>query len=729
MEGSAGDAGPPQLRRRLLFTATIFAGSFQLFLIQPMIARMALPRLGGAPAVWNSAMLVYQALLLAGYAYAHWLTRFSGKAQALVHLALLLLAALFLPIGLSESILPTGTSAFLWVPWLLVSSIGPLFLLVSANAPLLQRWFSLSGGVDPYPLFAASNFGSFAGLIAYPLLLEPLLPVSAQSLLWTGGYAILFVLLGGCALLLTKNRGSAAMRVRREEAPNVRQALDWVWLSFIPSGLMLATTLFITTDIMPMPLLWVIPLGLYLLSFTVAFASRSSVATFFATVAPYLLVPASIALFVGQALPLYVTAGILLAALFAISVACHFRIYQSRPDPGRLTGFYLAIAVGGALGGLFCALIAPLIFDWTYEYPLLLFAAAVTLVPGYSLLVPERLFKGRAAALVIAALSAVILAAAIAAAAIWGRTDDLVRHGSVAALILGPLAIGSRTLLLGTMAAAMIVTGVGEKLKLSVEPGRMTRTYFGIYSIVETNGGRQLLHGTTLHGMQMTTRGWERFPTTYYAKESGVGRALELVPAMYGPQAGISVVGLGTGTLACYKRPRQRWTFFELDSAVADLASKAGRFTFVPLCAPDARIVIGDARLRIAQQPAASTDVLIVDAFSSDAVPLHLLTREAYAAYGRLLSPNGLLLMHISNRHLDLEPVVASVPGWHSRVGNFNPEWDYRRATASEWVALSRSPETIEKLSKAGGEFWQESVKPPLRWTDDQASVLSVLKW
>ena len=727
MGNSAGNLAPPKAWRRLLFIATIFAGSFLLFLIQPMIARMALPRLGGAPAVWNSAMLVYQALLLGGYAYAHWLTRYSSRAQALVHLGLVLIAALLLPIGLAEYS-RAGLSPFLWVPWLLLASIGPLFLLVSANAPLLQRWFSLSGGADPYPLFAASNLGSFAGLIAYPLLLEPLLPVSAQRLLWSGGYGVLFVLLVGCAVTLLR-AGPAVPAATAQRLPGLRKCLRWIWLAFVPSGLMLATTLFITTDIMPMPLLWVVPLGLYLLSFTIAFSKRGGVAEFMAILAPYLLVPAAIALFIGQHLPLAISAGILLAALLSISVACHLRIYQSRPEPSQLTGFYLAIAVGGALGGLFCALLAPLIFDWTYEYPLLLFAAAVTLVPGYSLIIPRRWLERRKAAAMILGASVVIVASAIAASAIWGRSEEIVRYGSMAAMIISPLAIGSRVLLIGTMIGAMTVTGLGEKLKLSVEPGQMMRTYFGVYSIVDTGGSRQLLHGTTLHGIQLTTRGWERFPTTYYAKESGVGQALQLAPAMFGPHASISVVGLGAGTLACYKQPDQRWTFFELDPAVADLATKSEHFTFLQRCAPDARIVIGDARLELAKEPAASADVLVVDAFSSDAVPMHLLTREAFAVYGRYLKAEGLLLVHISNRHLDLEPVVAAADGWQIRVGRFNPEWDYRHLTTSDWMALSRSEAAIDTLSRTkGGSFWQPATTRRVLWTDDHASLLPLFK-
>ena len=717
----------PVVPRRLLFTLTIFAGSFLLFLIQPMIARIALPRLGGAPAVWNSAMAVYQLLLLGGYAYAHWLAQHPSWSQARLHLALMIAAALLLPIGLPGATLPDGISAFLWVPWLFLSSIGPLFFLISANAPLLQRWFASSGGGDPYPLYAASNLGSFAGLIAYPLLLEPLLPVSEQRLLWSAGYALLVLLLVGCAAMLRRG-GVPGLRVGEASPLDLRSSVKWIWLAFVPSGLMLATTQFITTDIMPMPLLWVLPLGLYLLSFTVAFASRGRVAALVGLIAPYLLVPAAISLFLGdEQLPVVV--AVLLAALFAISVACHVRIFRSRPDPSRLTGFYLAIAVGGALGGLFCALLAPLVFDWTYEYPLLLLAAALTLLPASSPLIPRRRLSKWQASPTVAALSVLLVGLAVAAAIAAPKSDEVVQYGSLAALAAGTLAVVSRLFMAGIMLVAMILGGGWEKVELSVAPDRMMRTYFGVYSVRDSGSSRQLRHGTTMHGAQLLTPGWETYPTTYYGRESGVGRALQLVPTLFGPQARIGVVGLGAGTLACFRQEQQRWTFFELDPAVVELSTELGRFSFVRRCAPRARIVVGDARLEIAQEPSGSADVLVVDAFSSDAVPMHLLTKEAFGVYGRYLRPDGLLLVHVSNRYLNLEPVVAAAPGWVSRFGSFYPAWDYRHEVASEWIALSRSEATIEDLVSLSEEsFWRPTTKNRLLWTDDRASLLSAFR-
>ncbi|CAA9496282.1 MAG: Bll6585 protein [uncultured Sphingomonas sp.] len=728
MTAAVDDRARPRPARKLLFTATIFAGSFLLFLIQPMIARMALPRVGGAPAVWNSAMLVYQALLLGGYAYAHGLTRLGTRAQSAVHLVALLLAAALLPIGLSAHGPPPHASPFLWVPWLLFTSIGPLFFLISANAPLLQRWFASSSGADPFALYAASNLGSFAGLIAYPLLLEPLLPVSQQRLLWSGGYAVLVVLLAGCALLVWRSNLPPQEQAQAEPSRPLPRMLvgKWVWLAFVPSGLMLSSTLFITTDLSPMPLLWVVPLGLYLLSFTVAFAARGGFSRIVALIAPYLLVPAAIAVFMGDRLPLTIVTGFVLVALFSIATALHRKLYELRPDPRQLTGFYLAVAVGGALGGLFCALVAPLIFDWTYEYPLLLIGAAVTLLPGYSPLVPRGWFERPAAAALIVGGSALVLIGG-GLIALWPRNTELVRYGSVAAIAIGSLTVGSRAVLIATMMAAMAIAGGWEKVQLSATSGRLIRTYFGTYSVTHAEASRQLLHGTTLHGIQLLTPGWERWQTTYYARESGVGQALQSAPPLFGPTPAISVVGLGTGTLACYKRPGQRWTFYEIDPAMVALATTSGQFSFMSRCAPDARIVLGDARLALAKAPPASADILIVDAFSSDAVPMHLLTREAFAVYARHLKHRGLLLVHISNRHLDLEGVVAAAPGWQARLGNYTPDWDHRQLTASDWMALSRSQATISALARApGGWIWAESRKPRVRWTDDHASLLSV---
>jgi hypothetical protein len=723
---------------RLRYVTTIFAGSFLLFLIQPMIARMALPRLGGAPAVWNSAMLVYQALLLGGYAYAHWLGRFAVRTQAWIHLGGFLVAALMLPIGLIAAAPPADANIFLWVPWLLLVSIGPLFLIVSAQAPLLQRWFDASGGGDPYPLYAASNLGSFAGLIAYPLLVEPYFPIVSQSVGWSLGYAALIGLVICCAVMLPGRAADAAPRVRAE-APPRRVVGLWILLAAIPSGLMLAVTLHLTTDIVAMPLIWVIPLGLYLLSFSVAFAERRGIARFFVAIAPATLLVAAGGVF--NASPFLPLAFALAAVvnLFAVSVALHSALFDRRPPSEQLTNFYLAMSVGGVIGGIFCALVAPMLFDWTYEYPILMLAAAlvvggVTPIEPFARLWRRAVFADRLNRWAIP----VLLLLSLAATGLLGVPPSRsVTFGAALMLAVAAVAaLGNRLLFALSLGALMLVLGGWDKLSLSVAPGKMTRSFFGIYSIAGgANDSRYLLHGTTIHGVQ--NRGSvarERMATTYYVPPSGVGMALSAVPSLYGPSARIAVVGLGTGTLACYARPGQRWTFYEIDPVIADIARNPSQFTFLARCLPDVPIVIGDARLSLAQRPGNAADVLVVDAFSSDSVPIHLLTREAFATYRRHLSPRGLLLVHVSNRYLDLEPVVAAAArnDWTARVRKYRPDssGEKQQESISVWILLSPSKAVIDQVVAANPQLSTTALTPRpgfAPWTDQHASILSVL--
>ncbi|WNO52987.1 fused MFS/spermidine synthase [Stakelama saccharophila] len=718
-----------------LFVVTVLLGSFLLFLVQPMVARMALPRLGGAPAVWNSAMLVYQALLLAGYAYAHWLRRWSPRRQAVTHLLVLAAAALWLPIGLMQGRLPEGVEPAFWVPWLLGISIGPLFFAVAAQAPLVQRWYaSASGGRDPYALYAASNLGSFAGLIAYPLLAEPGLTLSGQSLMWTLGY----IALGGLVALI-------AWRVpnpRRHHDPVARSAPEgwrrratWIAYAFVPSGLMLATTTFITTDIVAAPLLWVMPLGLYLLSFTIAFATGRSTAEFITHFAPMVLLVFGGVMMAGHEQYPFLNVAMALMLLFVAAVALHSRLYDLRPAPDRLTGFYLAMAVGGALGGVFAGLIAPILFDWTYEYPLLILAAGL-LAPQYPL-IPQigRLWElwpwhPRSAAFTLALLAGGIVAASLFLSEPGRRGPD-----SMAFLLLMPigvLAIGRRWLFLFMLAGALLLFGGYRALVYSAE-GARTRSYFGVYTVGVEGDTMVLANGTTLHGMQLLgPPERQRMPTSYYARGSGVGRAMLSLDALYGAHARVGVVGLGAGTLACYARPGQHWRFFEIDPNVVEIARDSGAFTFLRNCLPRVPITIGDARLSLENRPADSLDLLVLDAFSSDAVPIHLMTQQAFATYGRVLAPDGLLLVHISNRFLRLEPVVAGAAragGWYVRELDYTPRADVPADTVSDWIAMTRSETVMRRLMDRGGD-WRplDAGEGAVRWTDGHAAIVPLLR-
>ena len=721
-------------RGRGLFVATILTGSFLLFLVQPMIARIALPRLGGAPAVWNSAMLVYQALLLGGYGYAHLLGRVAPRRQGIVHLLVLLAACAFLPIGLSDRVLPAGAEPALWVPYLFVVSIGPLFFAVSAQAPLMQRWFaSARPGSDPYALYAASNFGSFAGLLAFPLLVEPLLSVTRQRWLWSAGYLLLIVLVAACARLLPAGREPA--REQALDAPPGRaRVARWIALGFVPSGMMLATSTFVSTDLVAMPLLWVIPLSLYLLSFSIAFAARREVADLLTNTAPVTIVLFGGVLMGGFAERATFSAITALILLFMISVALHTQLYRLRPEPARLTGFYLAMSFGGALGGVFAGLIAPTLFDWTWEYPLLIVAAGALVSQTY--LTPAlRAFWHRRGMIVA---GAVLIVGALGLVLLVLSRDPTgfreVRHpGAIFTLVAlgGLVSLGARVPYLLVLTSGLLLFGGVRSLSLSLEPGARVRSYFGVYTVADEARRRTLIHGTTLHGVQLTgTPARERTPTTYYTPDSGVGRVMRAAPTLFGPGARIGVVGLGTGTLACYARPGQRWRFFEIDPAMVAL-TRARRFTFVADCAPEARMVLGDARLSLERAPPASLDVLALDAFSSDAVPMHLLTREAFAAYARVLAPHGVLAVHISNRFVNLRPVVAAAAradGWQALILDHRPSLLQEEETPSSWVVMTRDPWTLALVAGDEGD-WKNLVRRPgfTPWTDDYASILPLL--
>ncbi|MGH6694871.1 spermidine synthase [Sphingopyxis sp.] len=739
-----GSASP----RRWLFVLTILVGSFLLFLVQPMVARMVLPKLGGAPAVWNSAMLVYQALLLGGYAYAHWLGRFTVRRQATIHLALFLVAALWLPIGIAQIAAPGPGQEALWVPLLLLASIGPVFFVVSAQAPLMQRWFAADTRAgDPYYLYAASNLGSFAGLISYPALVEPALPLAAQSWGWTAGYALLVLLVAGAAAARWHGGAEAHAAVTDEPRPSLRRQLHWLLIAAVPSGLMLSTTTHLTTDIVAMPLLWVLPLGLYLLSFVIAFSTMERPTQIVTLIAPVVLLAVGGLGLLSSGGGSMMVALASLAMLFVVATALHGYLYHLRPAPQHLTLFYLIMSAGGVLGGLFAALFAPLIFDWVYEHPILILAAA-TLLPLPALLPWDKWLglEAKTARIVAAVLVAVAAFGAWQMVDAWtGRLDSATTPWGIAIFVIGLLVIGWRWAYVPVLALLMIGVGGWDTIQESFTGARV-RSYFGVYTVTDypASNQRRLAHGTTLHGLQRTDAAHRRDPTTYYGHQSGVGLTLDKAGTLAGPNASVGIVGLGAGTLACYRKPGQHWTIFEIDPVMVDIARDPAKFTFLSDCAGDTPIVIGDARLQLANQPAGRFDIIVIDAFSSDAIPLHLLTEEAIGIYARALKPDGILLVHISNRFFDLEPVLAAeakARGWTSAIrmdpGPIGDE--YGDLTGSNWVALTATPQRMQQLT--GGirprkdsrdlDTWVPlGARPNFeRWTDDYASTLPVLIW
>lgn len=732
---SARESAAP---RRWLFAVTILTGSFLLFLVQPLVARLALPRLGGAPNVWNSAMLVYQALLLGGYAYAHVLSRLAVGRQAMIHIALLVAAAFTLPITLPALDPPAAGSEALWVPYLFLLTIGPVFFVVSAQAPLMQQWFAAHPKAgDPYPLYAASNLGSFAGLLAYPLLVEPLLPLGDQSRYWATGYAVLVALVAIAGLARRTAPAPATLAASdvaaSEEAPGWRKILLWLGLSAVPSGLMLSTTTHLTTDIFAMPLLWVIPLGLYLLSFSIAFAANRGLARAFTLAAPVVLAGAGALTMLGSSRPSMLAVAASLILLFVAAVTLHARLYEERPEPARLTQFYLVMSAGGVLGGLFTALIAPLVFDWTWEHPLLILAAAALLPLGAWSGVLGRAFpKPQTFRMAVVILLFLVFVGALQIRTLAASDGDW--NVLIAVLLVGLVGGASvlaakRWAYVGACAALIAALGAMTQAQTSLS-GNRSRSYFGIYTVRDSSDGiRQLIHGTTLHGVQRLDAGGANAATTYYGAEAGVGLALSSAERLFGKDARIGVVGLGVGTLACYRQPGQTWTFFEIDPEVLAY-SERGQFTFMKNCAPEAPTVIGDARLKLEGLPADSFDILVVDAFSSDAIPLHLLTQEAQGTYFRTLAKDGLLLIHISNRFIDLEPVLSALAreGGLASAIRFDDKPEGPGLTASTWVALSRDPAQLKALTEGGK--WRSLGKPAADvWRDDYASILPHLIW
>ena len=726
-----------RLGLRPLYIATVLTGSFLLFLIQPLFARMILPLLGGSPSVWNVAMLFYQAVLLAGYLYAHALQRLALRAQLTVHLSLLVLAGLTLPVAVAAWFPPAGsTPPALWLLGLLGCSIGPAFFVVSAQAPLMQAWFARSrdpAAASPFFLYAASNAGSLAALLAYPLLLEPTTRLALQAHLWSWGFValVLLVALAGLAVLRGGEvRAPAAAQVRA----SWRQRLRWTALAFVPSGLLLSTTTHITTDVMAMPLLWVIPLALYLLTFIVAFSAagpRATAAAVFA--APLLIVVLGTwAVFpvTGAAGPFGAVVGLTL--LFVIALALHGTLAAERPAAAGLTEFYLWISVGGVLGGLACALVAPLVFDWVYEHPLLLIAAAALIpaaVPGPRIAALwDGLPRLMRRALPLASLIAVAVRLLIAPVA-----HGLVIGLSLFALLAALLSIGHRGYFAGHVAALLLVANGAEQLRVSATPDARTRTFFGIYEVVDSRAARRLQHGTTLHGYQSRIPADRLRPTSYFAPGSGAGGVLTAAPRLFARPPRVGIIGLGAGTLACYARPGQAWTFFEIDPAVLRIARR--QFTYLSGCAPQA--TDGDRRRpAVADRlPADSFDIFAVDAFSSDSIPLHLMTREAFALYGRMLPADGVLLVHVSNRFLQLEPVVAAIvraEGWSGMRRDYvpAPAEAARGDAPSTWLVLTRTPARLAAVRAAAGGAWVplETEAGVPAWSDDFASILPVIK-
>jgi hypothetical protein len=846
-----------------VFVLALFSSAALIFVLQPLFGRMVTPLLGGSPAVWNASMAFFQAALLAGYLYAHLLARLRDlRVQALIHAIVLLGAWFVLPVHVSNALgAPDSNHPALWLVGVLTLSVGAPFAAASATAPLLQAWYARTGRADahdPYYLYAASNLGSFIGLLGYPVLIEPLFGAHAQSLGWAAGYALVTALIAlSAAVVLGAHGGGEATAQHRFLSRDIdwKRRLYWIAAAAIPSSLILGVTLHISTDVASAPMLWVVPLALYLATFIIAFmrngAAVEKTALAFHVPALALL----IASYYAAGNWVFALTGVLIGYFFS-ALICHQALARSRPDAAHLTEFYLFTSLGGVTGGALTAFVAPLVFNNVYEYPLAL-AAACLFRPRTPPKVPRlaNAWTAAAATMVIAVLivmrlaptdTAIVVGAIGAAAALvaagWGNGDEqgvsplryaflavaaaqaalmmfiafnlgdvlaettrnnvtrrvladpwsfitlcvtffnlcFVAHASVqparGRTLVPDIALGAAlpALVLVMMLAlsgdrvdaqlivvlaimfaaiAMLLNG-GRPLVLAgiviaaffvifvddVRGGRIMtqeRSFFGVLRtrVLEDRDDPQipplriLLHGTTIHGAQIAAPTLSRQPLTYYNPNTALGEAI-LAGLSTGDTSSLALIGLGAGSTACLMRPDDTLTIYEIDPAVVRLSTTPnGDFTYVPQCMPNARIELGDARLRIAQAPDGAYDVIVVDAFSSDAIPAHLLTREALALYLRKTSERGIVILHLSNRNLALVSEAARVARDLGAPTLYYISDRVRTQHASMFGGLpasvmivARSPENLAHLPLASP--WRVVTAPPGRgWTDDYIAL------
>jgi spermidine synthase len=711
--------------------ALVFLNAFLLFLIQPMFAKMILPLLGGSPAVWTTCVLCFQALLLAGYMYAHLSARrLRIGRQAALQAIVVLLAAAFLFVGPPEGPGSGVTSPIGWIVRTMLWSIGAPFFALSATSPLVQRWFSVMGhraSRDPYFLYAASNTGSLAALLLYPVAVEPLLPLRAQRALWAWGYLGTALLVTSCAVAVARRRSDSLVMEEPEERLRADRRLRWLLLAFVPSGLMLAVTSHISTDVAAVPLLWVVPLALYLVTFILAFGWNAGPAIRLGRRAlPLLLLPLVLFLIVQGSAALWFIIPLNIGTFFVLALLCHAELARDRPPSPQLTAFYLWVTAGGMLGGVFNSLIGPALFVRIAEYPILLALGCVVLARASTF----ELLLRRPRMLLRPVAAAGLAAASLAAAAAMDVDVRIVMPLlGISALIC--FSVSREPPRFAVAVALLLAVGVPFGGRAWGDVLYAERTFFGVYRIAKSRDGRfvSLFHGTTLHGTQsVTTTGAGPEPLAYYHRAGPIGDVFATRPQGV---ASVGIVGLGVGSLAAYVRPGEQWTFYEIDSAVERIARDDRYFTFLRACGEACRVVLGDGRLSL-RATSPSHDILVLDAFTSDAIPVHLLTKEAVASYLADLADGGLLAFHISNRHFDLEPVLAAAAADLNLFAAVRSDSvDDQRASgrsASRWLAMARNEAAMRPLTALG--TWRRASAGGVRaWTDDFSDVWSVLHW
>jgi hypothetical protein len=728
-----------------VYTAAIFVSALLLFSVQPLFTKMVLPRLGGSPAVWSVAMVFFQSLLLAGYAYAHFLMQIRSRwIPVAVHLVLLVVALLTLPLSIASGWgEPPNSGYAFWLLGLFAVSIGLPFFALAANNPLLQAWFVRTGhpnGPDPYFLYASSNIGSFLALLSYPVLLEPMFTLRTQNLIWSGFYGLLILLIAACGALLLRSPANAVVDRPAEETdappPSWMLRARWIFLAAVPSGLLIAVTAHISTDVAAAPLLWVLPLSLYLLTWVLVFQSRPLLPhKWMLMLQPLAIAGVIVLLAFGGEQNLLLTLGGHQLCFFVIAMACHGELARTRPAAKYLTGFYVALSFGGMLGGLFAGLIAPYAFSWVAEYPILLALAALCRPPA-----DERLPRWSAWYWpFLAALAVALIAPSYSQGKVMAWLDEhrvwMIGAVGVLSALLALALNASRWKIFATVVVALVLIRA-----YPADDGRVetVRSFFGVHKIVVTPHGQYhvLMHGTTIHGAQKvqnddgTPITGRPEPITYYHKDGGIGQAIAAVRERKGAPLRVAVIGLGSGTLTCASEPGETWKFFEIDQSMVDTARDPKYFTYIQNCEPDLKPVIGDARLTFAKEPDGIYDLIIVDAYSSDAIPIHLATKEAMAIYKDKLAPQGAVVMHVSNRHLELSSVVVGIAEANelqSWVYSEDSGRDNEYIFATSVVVCARDEADVGKLASSDEWALTEADEKQRVWTDDYSNVLGAV--
>ena len=726
-----------------LFAITVFTSAALVFMVEPMVAKLVLPTLGGSPAVWNTSMAFFQGALLVGYAYAHALQRFgSVRTQTLVHGAVLIAAALVLPLKISGMFGdPDSAHPALWLLGVLALSIGAPFAALSATAPLVQAWYARvrAGHPDaenPYVLYAASNLGSLLALLAYPVLVEPLLRLRTQTLSWSLGYGLFVVLMGAVALLARRSAGSVSAAGHVADEPDSRpitwtERLIWVGLAAGPASLMLGVTTYISTDIASAPFLWVAPLALYLLTFVIAFQARPTISRELALTLQAAAFAACILTFSLPVKWFLLQVLLHLVGFFLTALVCHQALAARRPAASKLTEFYLLMSLGGVVGGAFNAFLAPVIFKSVLEYPIVLLATALARPWGRGWLTRGQTLLFAAGLLGAGATVAISwIVGPRAGAEMLLLIKALLVVTIISAFLLRDRAWFFLALCLAMVGASQLVSPQEILLKSDRDffgVLRMTRFYVPGHGV-----GRRLAHGTTLHGAQLLNPVDRCRPLVYYAPTTPIGQVFRAEMARK-PALNVAAIGMGAGTVAAYTRPGDSLRFFEIDPADVAMASDPANFTYIHGCAKG-RIdtVLGDARLTLSREPANTYDLILVDAFSSDSVPAHLLTVEAMRGYLLRLKPDGVVIMHLSNRNLELMQPVAGIA---KAAGGFALQQAYRKPpggavdpidTDEDAVIIGRDQAALAPF--VGQPQWRPADPGNVRvWTDDYTNLFGAL--